>query len=235
MLYYIDNNAQLTFYSLLSCNVTIQHYEKYIRIGKVRVLLFRVLHLRRFFLFFLVFPFVFFFRFTSFGGKRPDITEREDTYNRRETLQSEKLQIGTEKRKCPGVLFLLVLWLTYSYFVCYKNGSPFGRAEQEQGRELIFHFFHFFLPFFLCFFLFLFFGFVWLIRLGFVGPGIRVQGNGTLFLFRVSMHKLEFCISASLQIIQMYVNIVIIIIGSLLARKKLKANSSSVTIVFTPC
>lgn len=44
--------------------------------------------------------------------------------------------------------------------------------------------------------------------------------------------QLEFCISASLQIIQMYVNICYIIIGSLLARKKLKANSSSVTIVF---
>lgn len=165
MLYYIDNNAQLTFYSLLSCNVTIQHYEKYVRIGKVRVLLFRVLHLRRFFLFFSRFSLHFFFRFTLFGGKRPDITEREDTYNRRETLQSEKLQTGTEKRKCPGVLFLLVLWLTYSYFVCYKNGSPFERAEQEQGRELIFHFFHFFLPFFLCFFLFLFLvsfdSFVW--------------------------------------------------------------------------
>lgn len=49
--------------------------------------------------------------------------------------------------------------------------------------------------------------------------------------------QLEFCISASLQIIQMYVNIVIIIIGFLLARKKLKANSSSIVIVFffTPC
>lgn len=35
MLYYIDNNAQLTFFSLLSCNVTIQHYEKYVGIGKV--------------------------------------------------------------------------------------------------------------------------------------------------------------------------------------------------------
>jgi len=35
MLYYIDNNAQLTFFSLLSCNVTIQHYEKHVGIGKV--------------------------------------------------------------------------------------------------------------------------------------------------------------------------------------------------------
>lgn len=65
MLYYIDNNAQLTFYSLLSCNVTIQHYEKHVRIGKVRVLLFRVLlHLRHlFFSFFHIFPFIFFFFF----------------------------------------------------------------------------------------------------------------------------------------------------------------------------
>jgi len=35
MLYYIDNNAQLTFFSFLSCNVTIQHYEKHVGIGKV--------------------------------------------------------------------------------------------------------------------------------------------------------------------------------------------------------
>lgn len=35
MLYYIDNNAQLTFFSILSCNVTIQHYEKHVGIGKV--------------------------------------------------------------------------------------------------------------------------------------------------------------------------------------------------------
>lgn len=66
MLYYIDNNAQLTFYSLLSCNVTIQHYEKHVRIGKVRVLLFRVLlHLRHLFFsfFFHIFPFIIFFIF----------------------------------------------------------------------------------------------------------------------------------------------------------------------------
>lgn len=66
MLYYIDNNAQLTFYSLLSCNVTIQHYEKHVRIGKVRVLLFRVLlHLRHLFFsfFFHIFPFIIFFFF----------------------------------------------------------------------------------------------------------------------------------------------------------------------------
>lgn len=111
MLYYIDNNAQLTFYSLLSCNVTIQHYEKHVRIGKVRVLLFRVLlHLRHLFFsfFFTFFPSSFFFFFILFyfvWRKRPDITEREDTYNRRETLQSEKLQTGTEKRKYSGVLF----------------------------------------------------------------------------------------------------------------------------------
>jgi hypothetical protein len=37
MLYYIDNNAQLTFFFLLSCNVTIQHYEKHVGIGKVIV------------------------------------------------------------------------------------------------------------------------------------------------------------------------------------------------------
>lgn len=85
MLYYIDNNAQLTFYSLLSCNVTIQHYEKYIRIGKVRVLLFRVLHLRRFFLFFLVFPFVFFFVLLRLEEKGP-------------ILQREKIHIIDERR-----------------------------------------------------------------------------------------------------------------------------------------
>ena len=69
-----------------------------------------------------------------------------------------------------------------------------------------------------------------------MGTGIRdVRETGLSSCFACRCTNLEFCISASLQIIQMYVNIVIIIIDSLLARKKLKANSSSVTIVFTPC
>lgn len=85
MLYYIDNNAQLTFYSLLSCNVTIQHYEKYVRIGKVRVLLFRVLHLRRFFLFFSRFSLHFFFVLLRLEEKGP-------------ILQREKIHIIDERR-----------------------------------------------------------------------------------------------------------------------------------------
>lgn len=99
MLYYIDNNAQLTFYSLLSCNVTIQHYEKYIRIGKVRVLLFRVLHLRRFFLFFLVFPFVFFFFVLLRLEEKGPILQREKIHiidERRYRAKNYKLERRNE-------------------------------------------------------------------------------------------------------------------------------------------
>lgn len=58
------------------------------------------------------------------------------------------------------------------------------------------------------------------------------RGGSLGLVSRLVDAQLEFCISASLQIIQMYVNICYIIIGFLLARKKLKANSSSVTIIF---
>lgn len=64
------------------------------------------------------------------------------------------------------------------------------------------------------------------------GGGRGRDGSFLGLVSRLVDAQLEFCISASLQIIQMYVNICYIIIGSLLARKKLKANSSSVTIVF---
>lgn len=69
-------------------------------------------------------------------------------------------------------------------------------------------------------------------RAGERGGGRGRDGSFLGLVSRLVDAQLEFCISASLQIIQMYVNICYIIIGSLLARKKLKANSSSVTIVF---
>lgn len=89
MLYYIDNNAQLTFYSLLSCNVTIQHYEKHVRTGKIvfsySVFFFFVV----FIFFFCPFVFIFFliYFFFSFGGKAryTYILFRENTLD--ETLQ----------------------------------------------------------------------------------------------------------------------------------------------------
>lgn len=62
MLYYIDNNAQLTFFFFSFClvNVTIQHYEKHVGIGKV---LFSSLPL-----FFILFP--------SSIGEKAQYTER---------------------------------------------------------------------------------------------------------------------------------------------------------------
>lgn len=119
MLYYIDNNAQLTFYSLLSCNVTIQHYEKHVRIGKVRVLLFRVLlHLRHlFFSFFHIFPFIFFFfflfYFTSFGGKGP-ILQREKIHiidERRYRAKNYKLE-----RRNESILVFFLMILHFFFF-----------------------------------------------------------------------------------------------------------------------
>lgn len=67
MLYYIDNNAQLTFFSLLSCNVTIQHYEKHVGIGKVLFLV-----LSSSFLFF----FFYLNLFPSSIGEKARYTER---------------------------------------------------------------------------------------------------------------------------------------------------------------
>ena len=77
MLYYIDNNAQLTFFSLLSCNVTIQHYEKHVGIGKV------------------LFSSLFLFLFIHFPsiGEKARYTERYID----ETLQSKITDLRTKK------------------------------------------------------------------------------------------------------------------------------------------
>lgn len=81
MLYYIDNNAQLTFFSLLSCNITIQHYEKHVGIGKV--------------LFSSTLPLFFFYLnlFPSSIGEKVRYTEKYID----ETLQSKITNLGTKK------------------------------------------------------------------------------------------------------------------------------------------
>lgn len=83
MLYYIDNNAQLTFFSFLSCNVTIQHYEKHVGIGKV------------------LFSSLFLFLFIHFPlmEKRPDIQRDIQTLESKITdFRTKKLNQFYKKR-----------------------------------------------------------------------------------------------------------------------------------------
>lgn len=80
MLYYIDNNAQLTFFFfLLSCNVTIQHYEKHVGIGKV---LFSSL------------PLFFIYSFFIFNWRKGPIYR--EIY-RRNVIEQDYRDLGTKK------------------------------------------------------------------------------------------------------------------------------------------